>query len=152
TAGTHVAFPGLRSFAARLSVGLLSIVWGSEMVWRSGPVVATGVARCCALACALLIAACGGTPEPNVAPAPAASRAPSPGAAAPRANVDRARLVAADSDTQNWLTHGRTYSEQRFSPLKSIDASNVSGLGLAWYYDLGTTRGVEATPLVVDGV
>jgi PQQ-dependent dehydrogenase (methanol/ethanol family) len=29
---------------------------------------------------------------------------------------------------------------------------NVGELGLAWYYDLGTTRGVEATPLVVDGV
>jgi quinohemoprotein ethanol dehydrogenase len=62
------------------------------------------------------------------------------------------RLVAADSETQNWLLHGRTYSEQRFSPLKHINQQNVSELGLAWYADTGTNRGLEATPLVVDGV
>ena len=33
------------------------------------------------------------------------------------ANVDAARLVAADQDPANWMTYGRTYSEQRFSPL-----------------------------------
>jgi glucose dehydrogenase len=50
------------------------------------------------------------------------------------------------------MSHGRTYSEQRFSPLKEINGSNVGGLSLAWYYDLDTDRGQEATPLVVDGV
>ena len=66
--------------------------------------------------------------------------------------VDDAALRAADGDTANWLTYGRTYSEQRFSPLKSIDENSVSKLGLAWSYDLETKRGVEATPLVKDGV
>ena len=66
--------------------------------------------------------------------------------------VDTARLVRADSDTSDWLTYGRTYSEQRFSPLKQINTQNVSGLGLAWYYNLDTHRGQEATPLVVGGV
>ena len=124
------------------------------MVSRSGPVTATGCVAGCALAGALILAGCGGGSEPGKpAATPAASGTPASAAAStPRANVDGARLAAADADTQNWLTHGRTYSEQRFSPLKSIDEENVARLGLAWYYDLGTSRGVEATPLVVDGV
>ena len=68
------------------------------------------------------------------------------------AGVDGQRIQAADSEPGNWLTHGRTYSEQRFSPLAGIDDGNVGGLGLAWHYDLETHRGMEATPLVVDGV
>lgn len=50
------------------------------------------------------------------------------------------------------MTYGRTYDEQRFSPLHQINDRNVSHLGLAWYYDLDTSRGQEATPIVVDGV
>ena len=64
--------------------------------------------------------------------------------------MDAARLRGADVDP-GWLTHGRTYAEQRYSPLAAIDEHNVAELGLAWSFDLGTSRGVEATPLVVDG-
>ncbi len=71
--------------------------------------------------------------------------------AAPGA-VDGARIIDADSEPGNWLAHGRTYGEQRFSPLDTINDGNVSGLKLAWYYDTGTKRGLEATPIVVDGV
>ncbi|MFT5611262.1 MAG: quinohemoprotein ethanol dehydrogenase, partial [Polaribacter sp.] len=56
------------------------------------------------------------------------------------------------ADSSSWLSHGRTYSEQRHSPLASINKDSVSGLGLAWSYDLGTSRGIEATPIVRDGV
>ncbi|MEM7570969.1 MAG: PQQ-binding-like beta-propeller repeat protein, partial [Pseudomonadota bacterium] len=52
----------------------------------------------------------------------------------------------------DWLYHGRTRSEQRFSPLTQINTETVSNLKLAWYADLDTTRGQEATPIVVDGV
>jgi PQQ-dependent dehydrogenase (methanol/ethanol family) len=71
----------------------------------------------------------------------------------PRA-VDGSRIAAADSQPGNWLTHGRTYSEQRFSPLTKITPANVGTLGLAWSYDIKsrTARGLEATPIVVDGV
>jgi quinohemoprotein ethanol dehydrogenase len=69
----------------------------------------------------------------------------------PRVLDDRA-LRAADQDSANWLTYGRTYSEQRFSPLREIDDRSVSRLGLAWTVDLGTLHGLEATPLVKDGV
>jgi PQQ-dependent dehydrogenase (methanol/ethanol family) len=68
------------------------------------------------------------------------------------AAIDDARLRSADNDAANWLTYGRTYSEQRFSPLKQIDTGNVGKLGLAWWYEMKVDRGVEATPLVVDGV
>ncbi len=66
--------------------------------------------------------------------------------------VDGARIAAADSKPGEWVTHGRTYSEQRFSPLDKVNASNVGQLGLAWSFDLPENRGIEATPLVADGV
>jgi quinohemoprotein ethanol dehydrogenase len=68
------------------------------------------------------------------------------------ADVDDFRLLHADQEPGNWMSHGRTYSEQRFSPLKQINDQNVAQLGLAWYMDLDTRRGQEATPIVVDRV
>src|SRR5450755_4613299 len=66
-------------------------------------------------------------------------------------NVSDAQLVQAESQPANWLTYGRTYSEQRFSPLRAINDHNMGQLGLAWHFDLDTHRGQEATPIVVDG-
>jgi len=73
-------------------------------------------------------------------------------AARPAGDVDDARLRAAPGDAGGWIAHGRTWSEERFSPAKQIDAENVGRLDVRWTYDTGTTRGLEATPLVVDGV
>ncbi|MEM7018920.1 MAG: PQQ-binding-like beta-propeller repeat protein, partial [Pseudomonadota bacterium] len=66
--------------------------------------------------------------------------------------VNTSRIINADHEPGNWLAHGRTYSEQRFSPLEQINDRSVSDLGLAWYVDLDSNRGMEATPVVVDGV
>lgn len=63
-----------------------------------------------------------------------------------------ARLRNAAQDPDNWLTHGGTYSEQRFSPLDQINTGNVAELGLAWSADFDVGRAQESTPLVVDGV
>ncbi len=68
------------------------------------------------------------------------------------ANVTASRITDAEHEPGNWFTHGRTYSEQRFSLLKQINDTNANQLGLTWYYDLDTNRGQEATPLIVDGV
>jgi quinohemoprotein ethanol dehydrogenase len=68
------------------------------------------------------------------------------------ANVTAERMLNAAGDTANWMSHGRTWGEQRFSPLTQINDKNVSRLGLAWFADLGTYKGVTATPLVIDGV
>jgi len=97
----------------------------------------------------LLSVACGKA-EPPAAGGPAKQTPPA--AAEPRLNVDGARIAAADGEPGNWLSHGRTYDEQRYSPLDQINDTNVSGLGLAWHYDFDTNRGLEATPIVVDGV
>ena len=68
------------------------------------------------------------------------------------ADVNESRIVHADREPENWMTYGRTYDEQRFSPLTQINDRTVSQLGLAWYFDLDTQRGQEATSIVVDGV
>ncbi|MEO8114768.1 MAG: PQQ-binding-like beta-propeller repeat protein, partial [Phenylobacterium sp.] len=64
--------------------------------------------------------------------------------------VDEARIV--NQSAGEWLSHGKDYNEQRYSPLTQINTDNVKNLKLAWYADLGSTRGVEGTPLMVDGV
>jgi quinohemoprotein ethanol dehydrogenase len=68
------------------------------------------------------------------------------------ADIDESRIINADREPGNWMTYGRTYSEQHFSPLNQINDRNVSRLRLAWYYNLDTNRGQEATPIVIDGV
>jgi alcohol dehydrogenase (cytochrome c)/quinohemoprotein ethanol dehydrogenase len=93
--------------------------------------------------CAFVTTACSKPEEP------AAPAAETP---VPAAQVDDARLLAAANDGANWLSYGRTYDEQRFSPLTAVNDGNVATLGLAWSFDLDTARGQEATPLVVDGV
>ena len=61
-------------------------------------------------------------------------------------------LVTASGSSGDWITHGLNYSEDRFSELIQINQHNVDSLGLAWTLELGTRRGIEATPLVVDGI
>ena len=67
-------------------------------------------------------------------------------------SVDSTRSTGADSDTSNWLMYGRTYDDHRFSPLKHVSEQTVGQLGLVWSRELGTTRGLQATPLVENGV
>ena len=66
--------------------------------------------------------------------------------------VDDMALVGAEGRPGDWLSYGRTYKEQRFSPLDQIHVGNVAELGIDWVYDLKADRGIEATPIVVDGV
>jgi len=68
------------------------------------------------------------------------------------APVGDAELRSSDKDAGNWLMYGRTYDDHRFSPLNQINEQSIGKLGLAWSRELGTTRGLEATPLVKDGV
>jgi quinohemoprotein ethanol dehydrogenase len=68
------------------------------------------------------------------------------------AAVNQERYENSINEPGQWMTYGGTWKEQRFSPLDQINESNVDRLGLAWYAELGTRRGVEATPLFIDGV
>ncbi len=65
--------------------------------------------------------------------------------------VDDAALADLDQGG-DWLAFGRTYDEQRFSPLTGIDETNVANLGVAWYLELPDDRTLYGTPLVVDGM
>jgi len=56
------------------------------------------------------------------------------------------------SKTPDWPSYGLDYAETRHSKLNQISTSNVKDLGLVWSYNLESKRGVESTPLVVDGI
>ncbi|MDO8775658.1 MAG: PQQ-dependent dehydrogenase, methanol/ethanol family [Burkholderiaceae bacterium] len=66
--------------------------------------------------------------------------------------VDGKFMRANAAKTADWPSYGLDYAETRFSKLKQINTGNVKEMGLVWSYNLESTRGVEATPLVVDGV
>lgn len=66
--------------------------------------------------------------------------------------VDNERLLAADENPGDWISYGRNYSEDRYSSLQQITKSNIDSLGLAWSINLGSTRGMETTPIVIDGI
>jgi PQQ-dependent dehydrogenase (methanol/ethanol family) len=103
-----------------------------------GRLRALSVTLLLAFSAGLSVVACGDPTED-------ATRTPSYGA------VDDARLASADVDQENWLTNGRTYKEQRHSPLTQINEGTLGRLGLAWFAGMATIRGLEATPIVVDG-
>ena len=68
------------------------------------------------------------------------------------ANVDDARIIENAKTGKEWPSNGLDYAVNRFSPLDQITAANVGKLGLAWSYPWNSIRGVEATPIVVDGI
>ncbi|SPK70224.1 Quinohemoprotein ethanol dehydrogenase type-1 [Cupriavidus taiwanensis] len=108
-----------------------------------------------AVALALVALPSAGALAADAADVAAGSRAKSLAAHKIRAattRIDGAAIRANEASTPNWPTYGLDYAETRFSKLDQIHSGNVGSLGLAWSYDLESTRGVEATPLVVDGV
>lgn len=70
----------------------------------------------------------------------------------PSGPIDDAALRAPGARSGDWMANGRDYYEQRFSTLNQINDKNVAQLSLAWQMDTATDRGLEATPLVIDGV
>lgn len=70
----------------------------------------------------------------------------------PTGRVDAARLADIEAEPGQWLTTGRDGGKTHYSPLDAINRDNVSRLGFAWEYRTGTNRGMQATPVVVDGV
>jgi quinohemoprotein ethanol dehydrogenase len=117
--------------------------------WQTAVVAGLG-------AMGLMAAAAIGAPapvKPAAKPAAVAKPATKPAArtaASAARPVNTARIV--NQKPGEWLSHGRGYDEQRYSPLDQINLNTVKDLKLAWYADLGSTRGVEGTPLMVDGV
>ena len=67
------------------------------------------------------------------------------------ADIDGAAIAAADQAGE-WRAYGRSYSEQRFSPLRSINDANVKQLKLDWFLELPDAKPLNSTPLMVGGV
>ena len=67
-------------------------------------------------------------------------------------DINTQRIINADKEPQNWLSHGRDYNEQRYSPLNKINKNTINKLELEWSIDMDTTRGLEATPIVDNGI
>jgi alcohol dehydrogenase (cytochrome c) len=61
-------------------------------------------------------------------------------------------MGSVESHPTDWLLHGRDYSNQRFSPLKDINAGNVSSLAPVALVQTGITSSFETTPIVVNGI
>lgn len=66
--------------------------------------------------------------------------------------IDDPMLKNPMNEQGDWITHGLNYQEDRFSPLTDINKSNIDSLDLAWSLELDTKRGLEATPLAIDGI
>ena len=90
------------------------------------------------------LAACGARAP---APAPPAASGPSH-----FGEVSEARVLGAAKEPEQWFTPGRDAGGSFYSPLDAVNVTTVERLGYAWDYRVGTTRGLEATPVVVDGV
>src|SRR5690349_17774810 len=74
--------------------------------------------------------------------------------------AEQIRKATADIDEERlkhpkpgeWITYNGSPNEQRYSPLDQINDKTVSDLKPVWRFPTGSNRGLEATPLVVDGV
>lgn len=66
--------------------------------------------------------------------------------------IDRDVLNNAADNPGSWYTGGRDFGETHYSPLTQINDQNAQELGFAWQYFTDTHRGLEATPIFVDGV
>ena len=67
--------------------------------------------------------------------------------------VDAKRIEAAAAN--DWLSYGRTYDEQRYSPLDQVNKDTVSRLGVAWWASSlamcrarVTSRAMMAAPVI----
>jgi alcohol dehydrogenase (cytochrome c) len=68
------------------------------------------------------------------------------------ANITDSMMQNAGSDENDWLLHGRTYDNQRYSPLSQITTANLSSLTPVALVQTGMTASFETTPIVVSGV
>src|SRR3984957_6127486 len=65
-------------------------------------------------------------------------------------------LLGGLKNPTRWLTFSGDYTGQRHSPLKQLTPQNVAGLVPQWIFQTDAAglpgRGIENTPLVVDGI
>jgi PQQ-dependent dehydrogenase (methanol/ethanol family) len=69
-----------------------------------------------------------------------------------RVTVSDEMMHSVDLRSGDWLLSGRDYRNQRFSPLKQINSSNIGNLAPVALVQTGLTGSFETTPIVVDGI
>jgi quinohemoprotein ethanol dehydrogenase len=109
--------------------------------FRPSCIVGMALMLATGLAATVLLSACDTQPAAKA----------SPPAAAP-ARIDSARLSSIANEPGAWLTTGRDAGKTFYSPLDQINRQTAARLGFAWELKTATNRGMEATPIVVDGV
>lgn len=67
-------------------------------------------------------------------------------------SANRQAMMDAETKLDGWFTTGGRFGETHYSTLDQINRDTVAELGFAWDYNLFTTRGIESTPVIVDGV
>ena len=67
-------------------------------------------------------------------------------------NVGDSMMQSAASNTSDWRLHGRTYDNERYSPLSQINTSTISSLAPAAIVQTGMPASFETTPIVDNGV
>jgi len=75
------------------------------------------------------------------------------GAAVPvNVHVTYEQLLGADQNPNNWMLYGRTYDNQRYSPLDQLNTSNVHMLVPVANIQTGVSASFEVSPIVVNGI
>lgn len=67
-------------------------------------------------------------------------------------NVTDSMMLDAPTDDGDWLLPGRTYDNERYSPVSQITSENVKSLQLVALIQTGMPASFETTPMVVNGV
>ncbi len=99
-----------------------------------------------------LTSACGGGDEGADQSQELSTSTPSSSEASAPIDRRRAAMIEADRNAEAWFTTGGQFGEKHYSTLDQINKETVGALGFAWDYDLFTRRGIESTPVIVDGV
>jgi alcohol dehydrogenase (cytochrome c) len=64
-----------------------------------------------------------------------------------------AAALNAEAAQKDWPTHHGTYKSYHYSGLDQINTGNVKNLEVAWmHFPERATRGIQSTPLAIDGV
>ena len=71
---------------------------------------------------------------------------------APGKAVSFERILRAENEPENWLTHSGGLHGRRHSPLTQINPENARDLKLSWQFQSDPAGKNEVTPIVVDGV
>ncbi len=61
-------------------------------------------------------------------------------------------LLGADQNPNNWMLYGRTYDNQRYSPLDQINTSNAASLIPVAIIQTGVTGSYEVSPIIDNGI